>query len=808
MLDSGFTHRVLLNSHQERLLWEQVVRGSQQGRGLLRAGAAARSAQQAWQLVHEWHLEKSQLQQQGSDETRLYLEWQDALQQRCRREHLITAAELPALLAEALREDRLAVPRQVELAGFDSLNPVQEQLFDVLREQGCAVGMAQPTPAGEAQRLALADPENELRMAASWAREFTTQHPETTVAVVSPALEERRNALQRIFSEVINPGALLPGHPQAPAFNLSLGQPLADFPLVAHLLMALRLCLNTPLELDAISTLLRSPFIGGHAGEWDRRAQLDFRLREDGLPRITRARLLSRAQAAAEFSNAHAPALLERLADLSAQLEQLPAEDSPNAWAGHLLSLMACLGWPGDQVLDSHEYQQAERLRRAVSEFATLGRVQQRMRLPEVLRRLTQLCEETVFQAETQTSRIQVLGALEAAGMQFDAVWLLGMDDQTWPPSPSPNPLLPTRLQRELGMPHASSERELAFARHLTERLLACAPRMIVSHAMQDGDREQRPSPLTAALPLVDVDTLGIPLHNELLDAALHTGPGDQLPPPQAVPPRESPPGGSWLLSAQSACPFRAVGKYRLRADPLPEPSYAPSPALLGKLVHDLLRRVWDEITSAEQLRSLDDAALLALVERHARDTLADLGRQRPDVFTDRFVELEVQRLCELLLDWLDLEKQRALPFRVLHLEQSSTTRIGGLSLRLQADRVDRLDDGRLVIIDYKTGENAAARGWLEARPTDLQVPLYCVEAQQPAAALIARLHARSSLFRGEAISCLDAADVNDDGAIDVADPIATLAALFGTFRIPEPSVCGQDPSEDELGCDSFAICE
>jgi len=769
LLDSGFTQRILLNGHQERLLWEQVVRGSQQGRDLLRPGAAARSAQQAWQLVNDWRLEKAQLQQHGSDETRLYLEWQEALRQRCRREHLMTAAELPALLLEALRENRLGVPRKVELAGFDSLNPVQEQLFAELRQQGCPVTTAPQNPAGEAQRLELADPEDEMRMAASWARQFTAAHPDATVAVVSPALEEQRDALQRIFREVISPRTLLPGQPRAPAFNLSLGRPLAEFPLVADLLIALRLCLNVPLELDDVSTLLRSPFIGGHAEEWDRRAQLDFSLRDDGLPRITRARLLSRAQAPAEFSNAHAPALLQRLEDLSEQLEQLPANDTPNAWAGHLLSLMACLGWPGDDALDSHEYQQAERLRRAVSEFATLGRVQQRMRLPEVLRRLNQLCEETVFQAETPAARIQVLGALEAAGMQFDAVWLLGMDDQTWPPSPSPNPLLPARLQRELEMPHASSERELAFARHLTERLLACAPQVMVSHALQDGDRAQRASPLTAALPPLDVDALGISRHGDLLGAALHAGPGDSLPPPQAVPPQGSPPGGSWLLSAQAACPFQAVGKYRLRAAPLPEPSHAPSPALLGKLVHDLLKRVWDEIATAQHLRSLDDADLLALIEPHARGTLADLGRQRPDVFTDRFVELEVQRLCDLLLDWLDLEKQRALPFQVLHLEQSSTTQIGGLSLRLQADRVDRLDDGRLVIIDYKTGENADARGWREARPTELQVPLYCVEAAQPAAALIGRIHARSSVFRGEA---------QDEGIVPGIDAFAGDEAI------------------------------
>lgn len=748
LLDSGFTRRVLLNSHQEHLVWEQIVRS---GRQLLRPAAAARTAGQAWQLVHEWRLNEQQLESHGSDETLVYLGWQRAFDQRCRRQQLLSNAELPGLLLDALRGRRLELPGHIKLAGFDSLTPRQQQLFDELRAQGCQVETDAPEGRSEAQRLEAADPENEIRLAASWARRFTAEHGDATVAIVSPKLEQQRDRLQRILSEVISPHSLLPGNTAAAGFNLSLGQPLADFPLVAHLLDALRLALNTPLELGEISALLRSPFIGGHAAEWDRRAQLDFRLREEGLPHITRARLITRAQSHDNLGNAHAPALIERLLRFSELIDRLPGEDTPNAWAGHLLTLIECLGWPGDQVLDSHEYQQAERLRRAISEFSTLSRVQTRMRLPEVLRRLTQLCEETVFQAEAQDARIQVLGALEAAGMQFDAVWLLGMDDQTWPPSPAPNPLLPARLQRELGMPHASADRELAFARHLTGQLLACAPQLVVSHALKDGDREQRPSPLTAALPVTDTQGLGIALDNELHEAALRSGDCDDLPAPGAVPPQGSPGGGSWLLSDQSACPFRAVGRHRLKARPLPEPSSAPSPALLGAMVHDLLKRVWDELQTAQHLRSLDDDALLALVEPHARGTLADLGRQRPDVFNGHFIELEVHRLCELLLDWLNLEKHRALPFRVLHLEEKQPAEINGLSLRLQADRVDQLDDGRLVIIDYKTGEKADARGWLDPRPTDLQVPLYCIQAEQPAAALIARIHSRGSAFRGSA---------------------------------------------------------
>jgi len=50
--------------------------------------------------------------------------------------------------------------------------------------------------------------------------------------------------------------------------------------------------------------------------------------------------------------------------------------------------------------------------------------------------------------------------------------------------------------------------------------------------------------------------------------------------------------------------------------------------------------------------------------------------------------------------------------------------------------------------------------------------------------------------------ACLDAADANDDGLLDIADPVATLRALFeGDIALPAPSGLGLDPTPDSLGC-------
>ena len=65
-------------------------------------------------------------------------------------------------------------------------------------------------------------------------------------------------------------------------------------------------------------------------------------------------------------------------------------------------------------------------------------------------------------------------------------------------------------------------------------------------------------------------------------------------------------------------------------------------------------------------------------------------------------------------------------------------------------------------------------------------------------------------LFSGAPpFSCADAADINDDGQFDIADPVYELSYLFtGGFPPPDPFVaCGTDPTADTLDCQNQLSC-
>ena len=67
--------------------------------------------------------------------------------------------------------------------------------------------------------------------------------------------------------------------------------------------------------------------------------------------------------------------------------------------------------------------------------------------------------------------------------------------------------------------------------------------------------------------------------------------------------------------------------------------------------------------------------------------------------------------------------------------------------------------------------------------------------------------------------ACMDAADTNDTGAIEITDAIIVFSWLFSGGNAPAPpsptspgylsTDCGEDATEDGLGCESGAItCE
>ncbi len=568
-----------------------------------------------------------------------------------------------------------------------------------------------------------------MQATATWARRVLEQDASASIGIVARDLDQCRAAMARALDDALCPAAA-GGDAVARAYDLSLGLPLDTFPVV-HAALAVLDLLRRRTPFFTVSLLLRSPFLTGADAEREARARLELRLRgrvseEIGL----------KALRAFTGGLGGAPLLMTALGALSEKSAALPSKQAPSAWARDFADALKRAGWPGERSLDSDEYQTVTALRDLTDSLVHLDDVLGPVSLGQALTRLQRLAAEHIFQPAGTDVPVQVLGLLETSGLSFDHLWVMGLSDAIWPPSPRPAAFIPPRLQREYGLPHASAAIELKFARRLTERLLASAPRTVVSSPGSEADEELRPSPLISALPPMEEPPPAATRAYRIQLQAEHGRAAEtylDLRGP-ALQSAEQIRGGAYLLSAQSACPFQAFGTFRLHAKPLEEPALGPDALERGSLMHAVLHAVWLELKDHAGLASRDISARRVLVSRCAAAAVDARAQALPEVYTPRVAELERERLTRRVSAWLELEAKRP-PFRVRESETEHRLKIGPLTLLTRIDRIDELADGGRLLLDYKTGR-VKLQSWLDERPDDPQLPLYALGERDGLAAV------------------------------------------------------------------------
>jgi ATP-dependent helicase/nuclease subunit B len=750
---------LLLGAEEEQSLWEDALRGSQAV--LLALPETAALAREAWQLAHAHRLRDALARGDLNDDARVFVDWARRYERASERLERTDFARLPDELSRRLDQPELKKPQRLVRFGFDQTTPQQDDFFAALA--ACGVELADCAPerrAGRALRVTCLDARDEIRRAARWAR-ARLEAGESRIAVVVPDLAERKQAIRREFARLLAPAAADPRaapllRREAPPFNISLGEPLAGCPLVAHALAVLELC-GREIEFERASLVIRSPFVAQGGTERESRARLDAALRRRAEPRVTLERL---ALLAAREDLPGCPALARMLAALAAfRKERLFGAQGARAWGEAFNDALSRAGFPGERELDSAEYQTLKKWHEALAQFARLERVAPRMGFGEALARIARIAQATLFQPETPEVPIQVLGALEAAGMEFDHLWVMGLSDEAWPMRARANPFIPIRLQRAAGVPNASAAAALEFARRLTEQWLGAAAEVVLSHPLREGDRALAASPLIAHIAEAEPSTEAIhrsaeaefevPPHESWREAILRSSAIERIADTQAPAlAADAAPGGASLIRDQAACPFRALAIHRLGAEGIEAPHAGLDALERGTLVHRVLASVWRELKTKWVLDDTPDTALEALLARAAEEAIAWRRRDRPTVLAGRFAKIEAGRLARLARDWLAYERGRG-DFEVLATEDKRELALGELRLKVRLDRVDQTADGARIVIDYKTGKPSLA-AVLGARPDEPQLPLYLVAAEPQAAALaFARVSAGEMRFVG-----------------------------------------------------------
>ena len=710
----------LLTPAEEWLLWRQCALEATRGLGLVDGGALAESLHRASELAADFHIPVRSAP--PDTEAGLLFATQRAFRARCQA---LGAASLSALL-EQVGQAANRRNAALLLRGFDAVSPRLRSLVPP-QALGSAAGATAPAV------LRASDAQEELGCIAAWCETRVRRQRDARLLVMLPGAPGERERLAAMIRQGLDPRAAAGTAPAADALvGTEGGRALAQLPMIGHALTCLSWLAGEHLEFEPLCAWLRSP-------QWARpsgpaRARLAWQLREHGFLALDLRAFIGALQLAPAELQTPARELSAQLTRAAAALTE--ANASPRVWSERFGAAVAAAGWPGAPAADSGGQQTLVRWHELLEEFGGLGASVGSVARAEALRLLRELAARSLFRPADEDVAVTISPMLADPVVRYDGIWVAGLNAEVFPQTVQPDPFLPLEAQLTAAVPAASAAGRLAQARSLLSSWCAGTGELVLSAPAHAEDLELQPSPLLAGFAAhgspAPLTWLAARARREAQTETLSDVSGERWNARQRLP------RGTRSLDLQNLCPFRAYAELRLGAT-APQIAEPGIPATVrGVLLHAALQTLWERLHDSRSLRELSDPALEELIGQSvAQAALATLlqppGRRHRRRVAEGQLDLfsaipaalarECRRAARLIRRLCELERTRQ-PFSVEGAESHTVLTLGGATLRMRVDRVDQLESGGRVILDYKSGLRMAA-DWYGERPTHPQLLAY-----------------------------------------------------------------------------------
>lgn len=736
VLLQGHDDRVLMNRVQEEQLWADIIAEQPPSSafalssipdwaGLCRSALGLAAA----------HRVTDRLRPLAETlDTRTYAAWLSTFRERCDRERLLPSALLDAELTEFAHQGVLPLGQGLHLVGFEQISASQEHLLDGMSSAASFVVQHALVNAGgeqHRQSIEVTDPPQQLRVAVGLiaAKASAASTPEPRFALICPNPEEHRDEVERLCREFLAPelnsvSADLSSTP----WHFACQPPLISSAAVATALDVLRWMI-TPLPLERIAQLLNSPsLVFSGAGE----ARARFEVRPTwSVPALRGALSLSEfvASQARATSQPNGASLFPELWSLAEAIRSLSLDrvTRPAAeWTDQIRKLLRKVGWPGTRELSPAEFRIMEAWESLLDLVATLQVSGKKLSFTTVLELLSRQARTLPTPAPYVDAPLQILTLEQAEGLFFDFAIHLDATDDNLPAPESRHPFLPQSLQRTLGI--GDSTHTLAEARHALQSLASRSGTLLLI-APQNGPKgESELTALADGLGFEQLDATAMPIPQDRCEVVDTEAIAD--PPSMPIPAPEEVGGGVDVLRLQAACGFRAFATHRLGADEAPPAGLGLDPRETGSLLHTALELLWQELGSRDALANRTPEERDNLVRQTVEKAFARRRLQAApeDGWTTHYLKVLKRRFTFLITRWLELELKRS-PFKVIAQETQQTLEVGPMRLKVRPDRIDEVDGGGRIFVDYKTSYDLSSNDWLDERPDAPQLPAYALSS-------------------------------------------------------------------------------
>ena len=628
----------------------------------------------------------------SSSPSTLFIKWIREFEILKKTNKFIDATDLPSLVIDLLMKNTKG--GNYFSYGFKKNTPEQNEIFKIL---DCKELKAN-TLKNNIQAIAFNDQESEISRIARWANETITKNPGSQVGIVIPNLSELQHLVRSSFDEEFN-STLIEIHHKP--YNISLGKPLSHYPLIKDLLSILKIStqiIRGTIELDEFNKVITSPYVKG--------AQVELNSRSLSVTKILSLSLKETSTKKILFLLKDCPILIGILNEL--QLLRFNKEKILEDYLDSINQILSCWGFTSDRILSSSEYQLFEKYQIESLILNKLSDSEIKENLFDAISILKSHLSCVIFQPKSGVSTIHILGSLEAEGLFFDHAWVSSMTSNFLPSKMKIPLFIPQKTSVEYSLPSSSFLLITKESNETFHALNNLSNDLTYSYAKLINSRKELPSPYIKFIDYPDYASPKVkPRELDYIDDS-------KAPKIKNFNIRK----GVMTLKNQMSCPFKGLCE-RFQIDDFDSHHIGLNRLEQGNLIHSILETFFNEVNSKVLLSNLSENELGKLIKNHTEYAIKGLPK-------DKFKFIEKIRLINLIHNYIDLEKQRS-DFEVVETESSTEVNIDGLKFLTRIDRMDRLEDGSNLIIDYKTGKSIKVSQMLGDPIEQPQLPIYAI---------------------------------------------------------------------------------
>lgn len=714
----------VLNGIEEKLLWESSIKQYKKSFfDLSNIEKLSETAMQANRLIDQFNIGENTLKsEERSEEHAFFNAWRLLFKKHCNDKNVITFNNLLKISEEHIRNGDISIEHPICFVNFELTTPIEDSFIEACKTQVDIELFKAPQIEPYIESRVFLNEEHESMQIVEWCK--TQIENNKKILIVTPQLDQIIDRLTSMLDKTFHPETFTPSLSQEKRiYQFSLNTPLFHLSMVYLNLKLIELAARGTSKINELKNIL------SHSGWSDgkelcQRYKLINQLERKRRGNLSVKDLIEMSELIEDLNN-EIPFLKIHLNHIHTSHHEWRTKRSPSEWIKtfeeYLKNIKSSLLAPKDSFEESI-YETWNKTNETIS---SLDNLMGEVSIQEMLDIFQYYLKKTTHQHKHQGNfKIDILGFHETTYENYDATWIMNLNEHHWPSPHQYNPFIPIKIQHDRHI--NTHEKRHLNASKILDKFTHTSPFVTLSYAKKMGEEEIFPSPTlhdfvsSKLLEDINFKFKKNEFNHEFIEY-IEDSTSSHIEVQQTVK------SGIKLLEAQSICPAWAFYEFRLGARKIEEEDEENlTTRLRGNLFHKTLEQFWTENNSASLVSALNEKELSKKIQSIAHKNISIEKKKYPRILPE-FFNIEEMRLISYLEKWIQHELKRG-DFEVKETEKNIPIHLGCLNFNIKIDRIDEVNQ-KNIVIDYKSGATKTLNEWFLNAYGELQMPFYALFA-------------------------------------------------------------------------------